>query len=512
MAIKAHIPAGVTDISVHGLRQWDYGQTLEIHDDTLPAEVEVHFAHVGMREAVVRACNVADGVTTAEIPDICLEQSTPITAWVYVKDGSSGETTKTVTMHIVARPKPQVGEGAKQLNVQVVNKTATYSTRDGDIVCGNGDYTVKFTFDPTWDGVTDKMARFVWNGQYFDKPINEEGVAEVPVIDAAKVCLVGVYSETMRTTTSASIGCRLSIRCQTDMPNPGHGQNYSEIAKKAAADAAAAAAKAAESASVVQVATNNVANALKGNASGEVVALNDVSPIAHEMGVSVRGKNLLPNNYFIKPGKNTADTFTYSDEEQKLIMLVDNSKDSTGVYKRVNTSIVEIGKRYAISVDLRGTAGKVMRFGLGGSPALVSITLTEEYTRYTAYTTITSGDEPISLFVRSAANTGGFTEGDYFQWQNMQIELVEEGATASTTYAPYIEDISAVTVSAKGGDSTEPVNYPVGADGTVQGVTPIYPNTTLLTDTAGAIIDCTYNRDINKAFLELQQAILAMGV
>jgi hypothetical protein len=54
--------------------------------------------------------------------------------------------------------------------------------------------------------------------------------------------------------------------------------------------------------------------------------------------------------------------------------------------------------------------------------------------------------------------------------------------------------------------------YPVSADGTVEGVKSIYPCATLLTDTAGAVIDCEYNRDLNKAFLALQQAILALGV
>ena len=40
--------------------------------------------------------------------------------------------------------------------------------------------------------------------------------------------------------------------------------------------------------------------------------------------------------------------------------------------------------------------------------------------------------------------------------------------------------------------------YEVTADGTVKGVISLYPTTTLMTDTAGAIIDCTYNRDINR--------------
>ena len=37
-----------------------------------------------------------------------------------------------------------------QLNINVVNKVATYQQRNGDIVCGNSDYTIKFTFDAEW--------------------------------------------------------------------------------------------------------------------------------------------------------------------------------------------------------------------------------------------------------------------------------------------------------------------------------------------------------------------------
>lgn len=88
------------------------------------------------------------------------------------------------------------------------------------------------------------------------------------------------------------------------------------------------------------------------------------------------------------------------------------------------------------------------------------------------------------------------TQGQYYKCFNVQIEPATASNSAATAYEPY----------------REPVTYPVSADGTVQGVTPIYPNTTLLTDTAGAVIDCSYNRDINKAFLELQQAILTLGV
>ena len=54
------------------------------------------------------------------------------------------------------------------------------------------------------------------------------------------------------------------------------------------------------------------------------------------------------------------------------------------------------------------------------------------------------------------------------------------------------------------GGSTEyehyitPTEYIPNADGTVYGVTSLYPTTTLMTDTSGAVIDAEYNRDINK--------------
>lgn len=74
---------------------------------------------------------------------------------------------------------------------------------------------------------------------------------------------------------------------------------------------------------------------------------------------------------------------------------------------------------------------------------------------------------------------------------NIQIEL----GTVVTDYMPYVE----------------PTEYTPNADGTVEGVTSLYPTTILSTDTDGVTIDCEYNRDINKAFAELHAAIISLG-
>lgn len=110
MQIQALFLPGQTELTVNGLTQWDYGRKLEIHSADLPALIEVHFACAGMTEAVVRSCAVVNGVAEAAIPDLCLEQTTPIVAWIYEVGESTGATVKTITLPIIARARPQAGE------------------------------------------------------------------------------------------------------------------------------------------------------------------------------------------------------------------------------------------------------------------------------------------------------------------------------------------------------------------------------------------------------------------
>lgn len=106
MAIKAEFLSGATTAKTQSLYQWDYGQVLEIESLDLPTLVEVHFACQGMNEAIVHVCSVNKGVATVTIPDRCLEQSTTITAWVYEIEGSTGCTTKTITIPVIPRTRP----------------------------------------------------------------------------------------------------------------------------------------------------------------------------------------------------------------------------------------------------------------------------------------------------------------------------------------------------------------------------------------------------------------------
>lgn len=70
-----------------------------------------------------------------------------------------------------------------------------------------------------------------------------------------------------------------------------------------------------------------------------------------------------------------------------------------------------------------------------------------------------------------------------------QIEV----GTKATPYEPYIE----------------PIEYPIGADGTVEGVTSLSPTTTLYADTAGVKIEVGYNKDINAVINDILKRIAA---
>lgn len=107
MSIKAIFPPGQTEITVNGLHQWDYGRQLEIHCKDIPdGIIQVHFACIGMEEATVRTCDAVGGVAIAPIPDLCLEQTTPITAWVFEIGEFRGLTTKQINLPIEARTRP----------------------------------------------------------------------------------------------------------------------------------------------------------------------------------------------------------------------------------------------------------------------------------------------------------------------------------------------------------------------------------------------------------------------
>ena len=126
------------------------------------------------------------------------------------------------------------------LNVQVINKIARYLLRDGNLVCGNSDYIIKFAFDSEWDTHNEKTARFIWNGKYQD--VDFTGTeCPVPIVSGTTELLIGVYAGGLSTTTPANIPCLRSILCGANTPSEENDKYYANKAKEEADRAEAAA-------------------------------------------------------------------------------------------------------------------------------------------------------------------------------------------------------------------------------------------------------------------------------
>lgn len=116
----------------------------------------------------------------------------------------------------------------KTLHVNVNNRIAVYSRRNGAVVCGNSDYVIKFSFDAEWEAHPTKTARFIYNGIAIDKVFEGDTVA-VPLIRNAELAAVGVFAGDLKTTTPALIPCVKSILCEDGLPPDPEPEVYVQI-------------------------------------------------------------------------------------------------------------------------------------------------------------------------------------------------------------------------------------------------------------------------------------------
>ena len=256
----------------------------------------------------------------------------------------------------------------------------------------------------------------------------------------------------------------------------------------------------------VNSADNTFSNALKGSKSGVAFLIDDTSPVTHEMGVKIssdtvedltavkvrkQGKNLIPFPYKdLALGTSTYNGVDFTVYEDGSILINGTATSNTTRYLYRNTTDL-LGLKSGITISVSKNASDDTQQG--------NVYFLCNY--YNSTGTMTQG------IVASTAPSGTKTITD--EWKGLGIYInvpngktlnnllikpqLEIGATA-TEYEPYIT----------------PTEYIPTADGTVNGVTSLYPNTTLTTDTEGVIINCKYNRDINKAFAALEAALAAL--
>lgn len=270
---------------------------------------------------------------------------------------------------------------------------------------------------------------------------------------------------------------RAGIAAQSATTSAFDARGYKVEANESATKAKEAQQKAEEA--YTKVTRENVlfSNALKGTSSGEAIGINDVSPIEHEISVKISGVDDLTSVKVLKYGGNLLNfPSTYSWK---------------GLYAaHTNTNVKTVLKpniRYALSYDEieYSEQGDGLVFVVNGNAILA-------WTEAKKPNYFTLDKEVTDFYIYTNGWNYNASENTTATVTNLRIYTAENDYLE---YEPYIE----------------PTEYTPDADGVVSGVTSLYPSTTLMTDTDGAVIDAIYNKDINKAFEELKNAILATG-
>lgn len=228
--------------------------------------------------------------------------------------------------------------------------------------------------------------------------------------------------------------------------------------------------------------TSQVAPAIVKSASGEIVCVHDVSPIAHNANVRVRGKNLIPFPYPLATSTGGGVTYTAQ---------ADGGIKATGTATAQHNFTLYYGKILAhgvITFSLNGEytnlVGVIVVRDRAGTTLFnknVDNTITVDLSQYPA-------DAITEILVKRKSNVA--VSGTVYP----QIEM---GDTA-TEYEPYI-DPTAVIVTRYGKDEADnPQTFTPSADGTCE-IPSLSPTMTLLTNTSGVTVEVEYNQDSTEA-------------
>ena len=239
--------------------------------------------------------------------------------------------------------------------------------------------------------------------------------------------------------------------------------------------------------------SSECANAIKGYITGETVFVDDISPVMHKVKAKVYSKNIANANNVIK---STYASMSYS-EPQLSISRFNKEGKYANIYIYLGEYAEFVGKTLTCSIknceDVK--AWQMSLRGFSDSDTIVGpeIGVTQIYasstSSFTASVPVIDGAK--RLVVRLASISGTATEKVYVL-QNFQVEI---GDTV-TEYKPFIVPAT-VTVTRYGSDETDnPQTYVPDEHGKLD-IESLFPTMTLLTDTAGVIIDAEYNKDTN---------------
>lgn len=250
-------------------------------------------------------------------------------------------------------------------------------------------------------------------------------------------------------------------------------ENFAEEVKKVGDTAYADKEAASLFASSIQ---NVAASAVRGEGQGNPLRLNDISPIEHEMEVTIEGEKI-GFGTVTRYGKNLLPI------TRKLSFPTDNGYS---VDCNIPSPFV-----FSMTFDITASAT-----ASGG--AIFQLTYDDETVEY-----ISAGTWALDTLTGIVSKLISKNEGktlvkvSFPNWCNLTATVYDiqiESGTVHTECEPY----------------KEPQTYTADENGNVNGITSLYPTTTLIADN-GAVISAEYNKDTNKVIESLVNAIISLG-
>lgn len=259
---------------------------------------------------------------------------------------------------------------------------------------------------------------------------------------------------------------------------------------------------------IISYSNETFANALKGSKIGGIVSISDISPIQHMLGVRVRSEDLnspIPEISAVKVkklGKNLFNNDTSTIDAVTYVNFRGESNTDFGYELHLPAGKYTVSAKFVdnpifesiyIYTYINNKNGEFVPFSeafknVDGSNKRDQYIITETVVHKPFIYNVKEGD--VIYIIDAVSNDINYSKQCF---DSIQIQI--EQGTIVTEYEPYIE----------------PTEYAVNADGAVDGVSSIYPATTLMTDASGVVLNVEYNRDINKAFEKLYSAIISIG-
>ena len=255
------------------------------------------------------------------------------------------------------------------------------------------------------------------------------------------------------------------------------------------------------------------ANAIKGMAEGNIICLEDVSPISHTVNVKVKGENLDFSN--VKITKTNRNVLSYTDSftqtNNGITVSYDKTDGTFTINGKPNSNTIYVGSYY-------------LRKLLVGKGNMYTFSL-----EHISGTADGIAEGVACVFFIGCSDTKG---GSNINWINARLNnentittrtIAASGELLRNTWL-YISPVESsptfinykFRMCLEYGDSftecvaPEITEHTLSADGTAK-ITSLAPTMTLLSDTIGATIEAEYNRDTNKVIEKLTKAIVELG-